>query len=58
MDNETKVLEAFKKAGQAIGAKEVAEASGLDKKEVDKLIKKLKTDGKIHSPKRCLYEPL
>lgn len=30
--------------------------AGLDKKEVDKAIKKLKTEEKIYSPKRCYYE--
>lgn len=58
MDNEAKIMDAFKKAGQPLGAKALAEASGLDKKEVDKTIKKLKTEGKIHSPKKCFYEPL
>ncbi len=38
-----------KKAG------EVAEALGLEKKEVDKAIKALKKDGRIESPKRCFY---
>jgi len=57
MDNEAKVLEAFKQAGKPLTSKEVAELSGLDKKEVDKVIKKLKEADKIHSPKRCYYEP-
>ncbi|MCB2221958.1 MAG: MarR family transcriptional regulator [Bacteroidetes bacterium] len=32
---------------------EIAKASGLDKKEVDKWIKKMKSEEKIDSPKRC-----
>ncbi|CFX78230.1 Uncharacterized [Syntrophomonas zehnderi OL-4] len=56
MDNESKVLEAFTKAGKALSAKEVAELSGVDKKEVDKIIKKLKEAEKINSPKRCYYQ--
>lgn len=56
MDNEKLILDAFKKAGKAVGAKELAEISGVDKKEVDKIIKKLKKDELIHSPKRCFYE--
>ena len=35
---------------------EIAEASGLDKKEVDKAIKSLKTSEKIISPKFCFYQ--
>ncbi|HIZ15373.1 MAG TPA: MarR family transcriptional regulator [Candidatus Tidjanibacter faecipullorum] len=36
-------------------AAEVAEATGIDKKEVDKIIKKLVKEGKVESPKRCYY---
>ncbi|MDO4539740.1 MAG: helix-turn-helix domain-containing protein [Syntrophomonadaceae bacterium] len=57
MGNEAKVLKAFAEAGQPVGAKDIALATGLDKKEVDKAIKVLKEEGKIHSPKRCVYEP-
>ena len=57
MNNEEKVLKAFQEAGKPLSSGEVAEISGLDKKEVDKVIKKLKTEEKIHSPKRCYYEP-
>lgn len=57
MDNEAKIMTAFQQAGKPLSGKEVAEISGVDKKEVDKIIKKLKEAEKIHSPKRCLYEP-
>jgi len=56
MDNENKVLEAFTKAGKALNSKEAAELSGVDKKEVDKIIKKLKEAEKLDSPKRCYYQ--
>ena len=36
-------------------AGEIAAALSIDKKEVDKAIKELKTDGSITSPKRCFY---
>lgn len=58
MDNEKQVLDAFAKAGAPMSAKQVAEATGLDKKVVDKIIKKLKTEEKIRSPKNCYYEPV
>ncbi len=35
---------------------EIAEKAGIEKKEVDKAIKKLKKDEKIFSPKRCFYD--
>jgi chromosome segregation and condensation protein ScpB len=57
MENEAKVMAAFKQAGKPLTSKEVAELSGLEKKDVDKIIKKLKEAEKIHSPKRCYYEP-
>ena len=43
-------------AGKPMKAGEISEASGIDKKEVDKVIKKLVTDGKLHSPMRCFYD--
>jgi DNA-binding transcriptional regulator GbsR (MarR family) len=52
-----KVLDAMKAAGKPLKAGEIAEASGLDKKEVDKAMKVLKTEGKIESPKVCYWQP-
>ncbi|MGI6468385.1 MAG: MarR family transcriptional regulator [Syntrophomonadaceae bacterium] len=57
MDNLEKVMQVFEKANQPLNSKAVQEATGLDKKEVDKLIKKLKDAGKLESPKRCFYQP-
>ncbi len=58
MENEAKVLDAFNKAGAPMNAKGIAESTGLDKKVVDKIIKKLKSEEKIRSPKNCYYEPV
>ncbi len=57
MSVEQKVLDAMKKAGKPLKTGEIAELTGLDKKEVEKAIKKLKKEGKIESPKRCYYAP-
>lgn len=57
MENLDKVMQAFEKADKPLNSKAVVEATGLDKKEVDKLIKKLKDTGKIESPVRCFYQP-
>ncbi len=40
---------------QPLKAGEIAEATGLDKKEVDKAMKVLKKDGRIVSPKFCFW---
>ncbi len=37
---------------------EISEQTGIDKKEVDKEVKKLLKEGKINSPKRCYYQAL
>lgn len=52
-----KVLETMKAAGKPMKAGEIAEASGLERKEVDKAMKVLKKEEKIVSPKVCFWEP-
>ncbi len=52
-----KVLSAMKEAGQPINAGALVEATGLDRKVVDKAMKELKESGAIVSPKRCYWEP-
>ena len=49
-------MDAFIEAGKLLSAKEASELSGIEKKEVDKVIKKLKDGGKLKSPKRCYYQ--
>lgn len=51
------VLDAMKKAGKPVRTGDIAEATGIDKKEVTKIISKLKKEGKVTSPKRCYYAP-
>ncbi|MBU5592753.1 HTH domain-containing protein [Clostridium sp. MSJ-4] len=55
MDIKDQVLEVLKNSGEPLKAGEIAEKSGLDKKDVDKAIKDLKKEEKINSPKRCFY---
>ncbi|MBL4934009.1 MULTISPECIES: HTH domain-containing protein [Clostridium] len=55
MDINEKVLETLRNSGEALKGGEIAEKSGLDKKDVDKALKTLKAEGKINSPKRCYY---
>ncbi len=55
MDANELVLKALSDSDKPLKSAELAQISGLDKKEVDKAIKKLKTEGKIESPKACFY---
>ena len=50
------IVKTLKEAGKALKAGEIAELSGIDKKEVDKGIKELKSENKLYSPKRCFYD--
>jgi Mn-dependent DtxR family transcriptional regulator len=55
--NEKQVLDAMKKAGKPVRPGDVAKTTGVESKEVSKIINKLKKDGKVISPKRCYYQP-
>jgi len=57
MDITEKVLEVMRSAGEPLNAGKVAELGGLDRKEVDKAMAKLKKEEKIISPKRCYWSP-
>lgn len=50
---EEKILEILK--DNTLKAGEISEKLGIDKKDVDKIIKKLKESDKIFSPKKCYY---
>ena len=52
-----KVLETMKNAGKPLRAGEIADLSGIDKKEVEKAMKQLQKEDKITSPQRCLWAP-
>jgi DNA replicative helicase MCM subunit Mcm2 (Cdc46/Mcm family) len=56
MDAIQVVIDTLKKSGNMMKAGEIAEAAGIDKKDVEKAIKKLKTEEKIVSPKVCYYQ--
>ncbi|MDR1820114.1 MAG: MarR family transcriptional regulator [Methanobrevibacter sp.] len=55
MDNKEKVIKAFEKSEDPLNVSKVAEISGVEKKEVDKIMKELKKDETIISPKRCYW---
>jgi biotin operon repressor len=58
METKDIVFQVLEKADKPLKGGEIADATGIDKKEVDKAIKKLVTEGKINSPIRCFYAPV
>lgn len=56
MESYDAVLHFFEKATEPANAGKVAEETGIDKKEVSKIMTKLKKEEKIVSPKRCYWE--
>ncbi|NLL41868.1 MAG: MarR family transcriptional regulator [Firmicutes bacterium] len=56
MDSYQVVLDFFEKAEEPVRTGDVVEATGLEKKEVEKAMNKLKKEEKIVSPKRCYWE--
>jgi len=56
MDIKDKVYSAMQKAAKPVRAGEIAELTGIDKKEVEKAIKQLVKEEKVYSPIRCCYQ--
>lgn len=54
-DDQTKVLKAFAATSEACGSKVIAEAAGMESKQVSKHITALKKKGLVNSPVRCKY---
>jgi biotin operon repressor len=54
---EDRVLSAMKDEGRPMKGGEIADALGVDRKDVDKAMNSLKKTGAITSPKRCFWEP-
>ncbi|ANQ54124.1 transcriptional regulator [Thermosipho sp. 1063] len=53
--NKEKIIEVLKYERRPMKTGEIAEKLGVDTKLVSKLIKDLKNEGKVESPKRCYY---
>ena len=56
-DKKQQVLNAMVAAGKPVRPGDIAKVTGLDSKEVSKIIALLKQEGKVFSPKRCFYAP-
>lgn len=53
-ENEQKVLDSLKATGP-IRPGDLAAATGIEKELVSKILKNLKKEGLVHSPKQCFY---
>lgn len=51
------ILKAMREFGAPLSAGKIAEITGLDRKDVDKVFAELKKEGAIVSPVRCKWEP-
>ena len=56
MENSEKVLKALKDNGKPMRPGDISIAVGMEKTEVEKLIKKLVKEDKVFSPVRCFYQ--
>ena len=55
MNAEDQILETLKQSEKPMNAGQIVEKTGLDRKEVDKVMSKLKKEEKIISPVRCFW---
>lgn len=56
-EKEKIILETMKKVGKPLRPGDIAKTTGIESKEVSKIISELKKKGLIFSPKRCFYAP-
>ncbi len=56
MSDSDKIIKAFQDAGKPLRPGEIAEKTGIDNKELTKILKGMKEEGKIYSPKKCFYD--
>lgn len=52
------VLDLLNVSTEPLSAAQIAEKTGLERKVVDKVMKSLKEDGVITSPRRCFWEAI
>jgi DNA-binding MarR family transcriptional regulator len=56
MDIQNLIIETLASNEEPMRPGEIAEKAGLERTEVDKVIKILKKEERIYSPKRCFYD--
>ena len=55
MSEKDKILKIFKSSENPLRPGDIASETGIDSKEISKIIKELREEGKVYSPKRCYY---
>ena len=55
MSEKEKVSSLFKSSEISLRPGDIASETGIESKEVSKIIKELREEGKVYSPKRCYY---
>jgi len=55
MTDKENVLKVFQSSEKPLRPGDIAKSTGIESKEVSKIIKELREEGKVHSPKRCYY---
>ncbi|MHA1148672.1 MAG: transcriptional regulator [Promethearchaeota archaeon] len=55
MTDKKDVIGVFEKLRKPLRPGDIAKVLGIESKDVSVIIKELKEEGKIHSPKRCYY---
>jgi len=55
MVDKAKVLEIFENKNKPLRPGEIAKELDVESKEISKIIKELREEGKVYSPKRCYY---
>jgi len=55
MNTEDQILDTLKQSVKPMNAGQIVEKTGLDRKDVDKAMTKLKKEEKIISPVRCFW---
>ncbi len=56
METKDQILKAMQEKAAPMRTSEIIDAVGLEKKEVEKAMKELKTEESIYSPKRCFWQ--
>ncbi len=56
MDASDSIIKILKTKGKPMKTGEIAESTGIDKKEIEKTLKNLVKENILHSPTRCYYD--
>lgn len=55
MTDKDKIIKVFKTLDKPLRPGDIAKELGIESKEVSKIIKELREEEKLYSPKRCYY---